>query len=116
MIYNELTQEQFAHELSNDNSNCFTYKWASILFDYLDNLSEEQSIPFDPVDLRSSYTEWNVENYIREYYTEEYKKYWKEYKLPDCEITRNEFFIDVIKEKDYWYIWGESNLFITYNV
>lgn len=117
MIYSELTQNNFAHELSSNKDNWFSFDGACILFDYLDTISEdtENNIEFDEVALRCEFSEFeSPAEYIQDYWLEsELKEYIEDNELEDQDKEENEieFFNDVIIEKDN-FIWWDENTFI----
>ena len=65
MIYKELSEHDFAYELSNNKDNWFSYEGAKALFNYLEEMSDD--IEFDAVALRCEYSEYTQEELINNY-------------------------------------------------
>lgn len=77
-MYKEITEHEFAYEMSKNKDNWFTYNGASMLFDYLESMYEDEPIKFDPIALRCEYTEYTIEEYKKEF-PDITKEYWTEY-------------------------------------
>jgi hypothetical protein len=110
MIYIELNINNFAYELSNNKDNWFTYKGAEILFKYLEEF--EESIRFDAVALRCEYSEYNLDEFIKEY-----DNYFNEFKNDNLELDskelKKEFFNSLVDGTFLeWFIGGDENCFI----
>ena len=65
MIYQEITEDTFALELSENPDNGFSYEWACELYHYLNDFGD--NIEFDPVALRCKYSEYTQEELIDAY-------------------------------------------------
>ena len=65
MIYNTLSQYDFARLLSSNKDNGFTYDWALALFDYYDSLWED--FEFDAVAIRCDWNEMTKEELVKYY-------------------------------------------------
>ena len=87
----------------------FSYDWADILFEYLEQLEDEieQDIDYDPIAFRCQYTEYDLNQFMNDY--PDVKKVFKEYLIvkdsEDNEEIRQEFYEDEIEMMD-GFIWG----------
>ena len=118
MIYTELNEHTFAHELSSNKDNGFSYNGARELYNYLINInycdSENMNMPwieFDAVALRCEYTEYNdLGEYIKDYCQEEFDEYYEENEREDegQYIIEKEFLQETLEE----YIYFEDDILI----
>ena len=103
MIYNTLSQYDFARLLSSNKDNGFTYEWALALFDYYDDLWED--FEFDAVAIRCDWNEMTKEELVK-YYDYDIQD-WETF---DNDTDRLEYIIDCLKnntqviEFDWWYL------------
>lgn len=65
MIYEELTQNNFAFTLSSDKDNWFTYQWACALYDYYKESGED--IEFDAVVFRCDWDDLDGSEILEQY-------------------------------------------------
>lgn len=65
MIYNEMNEISFAHELSSNKDNGFSYEGAKALYEYLDN--SDIDFEFDAVALRCDFSEVDAGELVQDY-------------------------------------------------
>ena len=112
----EITENTFVNIMS-EKDNWFTYSWAVMLYNYLEGFGED--LEFDAIAFRCEYSEYNIEDFIKEYCQEEFDEYYKDYtenidddaSQTDVEL---EYFSDHIENTEN-FIWGESDCFVIIN-
>lgn len=65
MIYTTLTEHTFAHELSSNKENGFTYEWACALYNYLEEFGDK--IEFDAVAFRCDWDDLEGSEILKQY-------------------------------------------------
>lgn len=90
-MYKRISKNEFCELLSKNKENWFTYNGASMLYDYLLNWIDDAKYIVDVVDLRCQYSEYWVDEFIKEY-DEKFKEYLSE---------NNELIDEETKEEDF---------------
>lgn len=61
MIYTQLTKERFIDAMQNIRKNQLSYDALSAIYEYMEDVSEDANIEFDPIEIFCTYTEYENE-------------------------------------------------------
>ena len=112
-----VTESEFINDMTREWYG-FSYDWARLLFDYLEDYEEQcdTEVEYDPVWFRCQYAEYDTEEYITNYQLkEDFKEYIKDYDLENESINKQyqEFFDDIIYNQNDFCTWDYETFIVS---